>query len=131
MTIAWALLATACLVVELLTGTLYLLVLCVAFAAASALSALEISLPIQLSVATITGLTGLLLVHRWRTRNANPTPMPAIEHPQAIIVTTQAKGYRVRWRGTEWDATGPEGLADNTSVIITGQTGNTLHITPS
>jgi len=129
-TIAWALLAAACLVVELLTGTLYLLVLCAAFAAATALSALDISVPIQFTVATVVGFAGLLLVHRWRTRNANPAPMPAIEHPQATIVATHARGYRVRWRGTEWDATGPQGLADNTSVTITGQTGNTLHITP-
>ncbi|WP_018610298.1 NfeD family protein [Uliginosibacterium gangwonense] len=130
MTIAWAILAAACLVVELLTGTLYLLVLCAAFAVACALSALDINIPVQLTVATVAGMSGLLVVHRWRTRNAKHPPMPIIERPQATIVTTHGPGYRVRWRGTEWDATGPQGLADNTSVTITGQTGNTLHITP-
>lgn len=124
-------LAATCLIAELLTGTLYLLVLCVAFAGACALSALDAGIPLQISVAAIIGIVGIFVVQRWRNRNARTSsPSPTIENPLATIVGNNGPLYRVRWRGTEWNATGPQGLSESTTVTITGQNGNTLHIEP-
>lgn len=128
MTITWALLATGCLIAELLTGTLYLLVLCAAFAGATGIAALELSIPLQISAATLIAVIGAFLVRRWRTRSPKASALAAVEHPVASIVTADGPRYRVRWRGSEWNATGPAGLPEGSTVAITGQSGNTLHI---
>jgi len=134
MIITWALLAAACLVAELLTGTLYLLVVSIAFSIACALAALDMATYIQFCVASLAAILGLtpLILKRRRSRNAaaNSSPSPEISNPVATIVDICGPQYRIRWRGTEWNATGPQGLKENTAVIITGQTGNTLHIEP-
>lgn len=126
----WAIAAATCLVAELLTGTFYLLVLCLAFSVGCALAALEFSFTLQIVSASLTGLLGTALVHRWRARNKATEPALPLAQGTATVVTVQAQGYRVRWRGTEWNAEGPAGLAENACVEIVGQTGNTLHIAP-
>lgn len=130
MTITWAMLAAVCLIAELLTGTLYLLVLCAAFASACALAALDFGIPLQISVAALIGVMGIFVVQRWRTKNTQQSPSPTLENPIGTVVGINGPQYRVHWRGTEWNATGPQGLGENASVTITGQSGNTLHIEP-
>ena len=130
MIITWAALAAVCLIVELLTGTFYLLVLTVAFAGACGLAALDTGIPAQISLAAIIGVIGLLAVQRWRTRRRDASPAATLENAVATVVGTNGALYRVRWRGSEWNARGPEGLSENATVRITGQSGNTLHIEP-
>lgn len=131
MTILWAIAAAACLVAELMTGTFYLLVLCLAFSVGCGLAALDVSLSVQIVAAAITGLLGIVLVRRWRSRNnaVSPTP-PIATNALVTIISSQGSRYRVRWRGTEWDANGPAGMPENATAMISGQTGNTLHIEP-
>ena len=124
----WAIAAATCLVAELLTGTFYLLVLCLAFSVGSALAALELSFTIQVVSAAVTGLLGTALVHRWRAKNKATEPALPLTQGTATVVAIQAQGYRVRWRGSEWDAEGPAGLSENATVAIVGQTGNRLRI---
>jgi membrane protein implicated in regulation of membrane protease activity len=130
MIITWAALAAVCLIAELLTGTFYLLVLTVAFAGACGLAALDTGIPAQISLAAIIGVIGLLAVQRWRTRRRDASPAATLENAVATVVGANGALYRVRWRGSEWNARGPEGLSENATVRITGQSGNTLHIEP-
>ena len=129
----WVLTAIALVVVELLTGTFYLLVLAIAAAAGGALAYLGLPFWQQAAFATLIGVLGVAFVHRFRVRapsvvggsNAidvghRVTLQSWINEPQGLA--------RVSYRGTLWDAKVIGERGTGTTFYIRGVDGSTLHI---
>lgn len=102
----WFVLGFGLLVAELLTGTFYLLVLALAFAAAAVATLLGASLPLQLLVAAIIGLGGSLWLRRVRgVRRAAADHLQNMDVGQVVRVEHWApnRTARANYRGALWD----------------------------
>jgi membrane protein implicated in regulation of membrane protease activity len=92
--------------VELLTGTIYLLAVGVAFAAGGVAAWLGASHAAQLLAASVVGVVGVFAAHRWRRTRAPGTPDASYDVGQPV----QVRGWqpdgtaRVSYRGTLWSA---------------------------
>ncbi|HYC49187.1 MAG TPA: NfeD family protein [Burkholderiales bacterium] len=133
--IIWILTAIALVIVELLTGTFYLLVLGFAAAAGAALAWLDLPLAAQASAAAIVGVLGVALVRRYRVSTGQTaTSINAIDVGQRVTVESwvnEAEGLaRVHYRGTLWDAKIIGERGAGTTFYIRGVDGSTLHIAP-
>ena len=131
--IIWILAAIALVIVELLTGTFYLVVLGLAAAAGAALAWFNLPFSVQASVATIVGVLGVVLVHRYRVSSGQTaTSINAIDVGQRVTVESwvnEAEGLaRVHYRGTLWDAKVIGERGTGTTFYIRGVDGSTLHI---
>jgi membrane protein implicated in regulation of membrane protease activity len=120
-------------VVELLTGTFYLLVLAIAAAAGALLAWLGQPLAAQAGFAVAVGVVGVIIVHRYRVRTGVGIPGGnAIDLGQRVTLESwinEAEGIaRVSYRGTLWEArvVGPRG--DGSVYYIRGTDGSTLSI---
>src|SRR5690348_15508493 len=105
----WILVAIALVVVELLSGTFYLLVLGIAASGGAALAYLGLPLSAQAGFATAVAIVGVILVHRYRVRHVPGAPGGnAIDIGQRVTLESwinEAEGIaRVSYRGTLWDA---------------------------
>jgi membrane protein implicated in regulation of membrane protease activity len=131
----WMLTAIALVIIELLTGTFYLLVLAVAAAGGAVLAYLGLSFEVQAGFATILGVLGVVFVHHFRVRNKKgESAVNAMDVGQRVTLESwvnESQGLaRVRYRGTLWDAkvTGERG--SGTTFYIRGVDGSTLHVAP-
>lgn len=107
----WWLLAGAAVAFELVTGTIYLLLTAVAFAAAAVAAHLGAPLPVQLVVAAVVGVA---TVGAWylkqRTRPAGPPPQASPDMNLDIGERVQVDAWLadgtalVRHRGAQWTA---------------------------
>jgi membrane protein implicated in regulation of membrane protease activity len=129
-TIVWTLLAVAAIVAEMMTGTLYLLVLGAAAAAGALASWLGWGFAVECLVAAAVMVAGSLSVRRWRPRTGQG--MPDDVQGNAEVASREANGQiRVRWRGTEWDArvdgaSTNEGFLPGDKVVLLRKEGNLL-----
>jgi len=107
----WWLVCGALIAVELATGTFYLLMLALGFAAAALSAHLGLSSSLQMVVAAVVGGAAVVLWHRLRQRH--PPALPASKNPdvnldigQAVQVEQwSADGQtQVKYRGAEWQA---------------------------
>lgn len=107
----WWLLALGLAVLELLSGTFYLLVIALGCAAAGLAAALGAPVWLQPLVAAVVALAGTAWVRR--SRAGAPTPEAAQRNPDVIAdvgerVHVEAWGEdgraRVQYRGTQWTA---------------------------
>lgn len=127
MTLFWLVAAVGAIVIEMLTGTLYLLVIGIAAAMAAALAWAGVDVVWQLLVAAGVGVLGALSVRSFK-------PLPSGGLPQALggrveVVSVSVPGkMRVRWRGTEWDANGPTAARVGDSLNVLGRNGNVLEV---
>jgi membrane protein implicated in regulation of membrane protease activity len=133
--IIWILTAIALVIVELLTGTFYLLVLGIAAAAGAAFAWFGLPFFAQAGVATIVAALGVLLVRRYRVSTGRTaTSINAIDVGQRVTVESwvnEAEGLaRVHYRGTLWDAKVIGERGAGTTFYIRGVDGSTLHIAP-
>lgn len=129
----WILTAIALVIVELLTGTFYLLVLGIAAAAGAALAYFGMTFGVQTGAATVIAVLGVVLVHRYRANAARgATPANAIDVGQRVTFESwvnEAEGLaRVSYRGTLWDAKVIGERAVGTLYYIRSIDGSTLHI---
>lgn len=131
----WILTAIALVVVELLSGTFYLLVLSIAAAAGGALAYFGQPFWIQASFATFIAVLGVVLVHRYRAaapRQSASTNAIDIGHRVTLQSwINEAEGLaRVSYRGTLWDAKviGERGPGPGSTFYIRGVDGSTLHV---
>jgi membrane protein implicated in regulation of membrane protease activity len=129
----WILTAIALVVVELLSGTFYLLILAIAASAAAVLAWLGVSFPVQAIAATALAILGVVLVHRYHARTrTSPSGANDIDVGQRVTLESwinEAEGLaRVIYRGTLWDAKVIGERAAGTSYYIRGADGSTLHI---
>lgn len=130
---AWALGALLLIVVELLTGTFYLLVLAVAAFGAAGAAWLGQALPVQAVVAAVLAGIGVFWVHVYRARNA-ARQMPSIDAGQPANfeqwIDRAAGLARVRYRGASWEARLSEDAAVEPGAIVyvLATEGNTLKV---
>lgn len=131
MAIFWAVLAGAAIVAELMTGTLYLLVLGASAAAACLLAATtNASVAVQLAVFSILCVPSMMALRKHR-KNQPPAKLMAADVGQQveILFVREDGSYRVRYSGTEWDAVSVDSPAPGENpkwLVIVGTHGNLL-----
>jgi len=136
MTIFWAVVAGTAIIAELLTGTLYLLVLGGAAAAACALAfGTDVSAAAQFALFSALCIPTMLVLRKRRLDNPLPSVMAADVGSRVEVVSVREDGtYRVRYSGTDWDAVLVEGAATADApkwLVIVGTDGNLLKCKPA
>jgi len=130
----WALLGLGLVVVELLTGTFFLLMLGIAAFGAAITAYLDGSFAAQSIVAAIVAAAGSWGVHVWRAKNEK-RQMPSIDAGQPASfeswIDEGARLARVSYRGTQWDArvAGADALSPGAIIYVTNTQGSTLAVT--
>src|SRR5258705_9282302 len=130
----WAILGLALVVIELLTGTFYLLMLGIAAFGAALAAWLGQPFGVQAVVAALVSAAGCYGVHVYRANNVKGQ-MASIDAGQPASfenwLDQGARRARVRYRGASWDA-----LVDGDAAIDAGAVlyvvkadGNTLNVT--
>jgi membrane protein implicated in regulation of membrane protease activity len=131
--LAWGVLGLALVIVELLTGTFYLLMLGVAAFGAAAAGWLGHSFSVQAIVASLVAGIGCYGVHAYRARN-KAGQMPSLDSGMPASfeswIDARARLARVRYRGANWDAhvEDAEALEPGTTVYVLATDGNTLKV---
>jgi len=131
--LAWLLLGLALVIVELLTGTFYLLVLGMAAFGAGAMAWFGGGFATQSIAAAAVALVGAYFVHAYRVRNAaqQMAPIDAGQPAKFEGWVDQSAGLaRVRYRGASWDARleGEAALQPGALVYVLATEGNTLKV---
>jgi len=131
----WAITGIALIIVEMLTGSFYLLVLGIAALAAAGAAWLGFSFWIQAVVIAAVAVTGVLLVKKFRGRSV-PASQRSLDIGQSVMLESwisEADGVaRVNYRNAQWEArvTG-ERVAGGKIFYIHGVDGNTLQVSAS
>ena len=129
----WAISGLGLVIVELLTGTFYLLMLGVAAFGAAGAAWLGYDFPAQVIVAAVIAAAGCYAVHLYRAKNRTQQ-MPQIDSGMPASfeswIDVGARLARVRYRGASWDARveGLEALEPGTTVYVLATDGNTLKV---
>jgi membrane protein implicated in regulation of membrane protease activity len=129
----WAIVGLALVIIELLSGTFYLLMLGVAAFGAAGAAWVGADFPLQVVVAALIAAGGCYGVHVYRARNTT-RQMPPIDAGMPASfenwVDAPARLARVRYRGASWDARveGLEALEPGTTVYVLATDGNTLKV---
>jgi len=129
----WAIVGLALVIVELLSGTFYLLMLGVAAFGAAGVAWLGYDFPAQVAVASLIAAGGCYGVHVYREKNRT-RQMPPIDAGMPASfenwIDAPARLARVRYRGASWDARveGLEALEPGTTVYVLATDGNTLKV---
>ena len=129
----WILTAIALVIVELLTGTFYLLVLAIAAAAGGALAYFALPFGLQAGFATLVGVLGVVFVHRYHSNAPKVAGgSNAIDIGHRVTLQSwinESEGLaRVNYRGTLWDAKVIGQRGTGTTFFIRGVDGSTLHV---
>ena len=133
--LVWLLVGLALVIVELLTGTFYLLVLGVAAFAAGLVASPWIGggFAAQSVCAAVVAIAGAYAVHAYRARNAaqQMAPIDAGQPASFESWVDQGAGLaRVRYRGASWDARlePSAALQPGALVYVLATEGNTLRV---
>ncbi|TIC83187.1 NfeD family protein [Crenobacter intestini] len=127
----WLSLALAALIGEFLTGTFYLLVFAVAFAAGGLLAFAGATLAVQLVGASAAALLGVLVLLKRRKPRHSPAADDLDLGERVEVVNWQGAYASVRYRGALWQAKAASGEGgDCTHAQIVGRDGNLLLIRP-
>ena len=132
--LAWAIIGLALVIIELLTGTFYLLVLGIAAFGAALAAWLGQGFPVQVVVAAAIAALGCYGVHVYRARNMT-RQMPQVDAGQPANFETWvdrgARLARVSYRGASWDALveGEESPEAGAILYVLATQGNTLKVT--
>jgi membrane protein implicated in regulation of membrane protease activity len=130
----WAILGLGLVIVELLTGTFYLLVLGIAAFGAALAAWLGQGFPLQAIVAAVIAALGCYGVHVFHAKNST-RQMPQVDAGQPASfeawVDEAARRARVRYRGTSWDALveGAASVDPGAPLYVVSTHGNTLTVT--
>lgn len=131
--LAWAVTGLVLAIVELLTGTFYLLMLGIAAFGAAAAAWLGLAFAAQSVVAAAVAAVGCYGVHVYRARNQAQQMAPIDAGNPASFeswVDAPARLARVRYRGATWDARveGAEALEPGATLYVIAADGNTLKV---
>lgn len=130
--IYWFLLAVGLVMLELATGTFYMLVLALALGIGGFAAMFGLSEPVQYSLSAIAGVLGTLILQHWRRGKVRATPVQSLDVGQAVqsIAWNKDGSARVVYRGTEWNAE-PESadLPQEGTFYIKAMRGSTLILT--
>lgn len=104
--IYWFLLALGLVMVELATGTFYMLVLALALSIGGFAAFFGYSAAIQYTVSAVAGIIGTLILQRVRRGKAAHEPNQSLDIGQPIqsISWNQDGSARAVYRGAEWSA---------------------------
>ncbi len=132
--VVWAVAGLVLVIVELLTGTFYLLVLGIAAFGAALAAWLGLQFSAQSVVAALIGAIGCYAVHLYRARNRAEQMAPIDAGMPASFeswLDAGARLARVRYRGASWDARveGGDALEPGSTVYVLAADGNTLRVT--
>ena len=133
----WFIAAAAVLIVELFTGTVYLLVVSAALFGAGLAALLTDSTAAAVMTAAVLSALGIWLVHgrlkqRGRLR-AQEAAADDLDIGQSVQIVRRLHGdmYEVFYRGTHWQARASQQPVQTASTaVITGKNGNILLIRP-
>ena len=130
----WAILGLALVMVELLTGTFYLLMLAIAAFGAALAAWLGQGFGVQAVVAAAIAAAGCYGVHVYRAKNVKEQMSPIDAGQPASFenwVDQGARLARVRYRGASWDALvdGEEAVDAGAMLYVVTTHGNTLKVT--
>jgi membrane protein implicated in regulation of membrane protease activity len=129
----WLIAGFLLVIVELVTGTFYLLVLGIAAFAGSAAAYLEFSFVVQAIVAAAVAVAGIAWVVRIR-RTSTAVKMRSLDIGQPVAfdhwVDRSAAHARVKYRDALWDATltGEAAGESGETLYVTAIDGNTLQV---
>ena len=131
--LAWAALGLLLVIVELLTGTFYLLMLGVAAFGAAGAAWLGYDFAVQAIVGSVVAGVGCDGVHVYREKNKAEQMAPVDAGMPASFeswIDAGARLARVRYRGASWDARveGAEALEPGATVYVLATEGNTLKV---
>lgn len=132
--LAWAILGLSLVIVELLTGTFYLLMLGIAAFGAAGAAYLGFAFPAQAMVAAAVAAAGCYGIYEYRARNASRQMQPVDAGQPANFegwVDQASRLARVRYRGASWDArVDGEAMPDAGAMLyVISTSGNTLTVT--
>ena len=106
----WFVIGFSLLILELVTGTFYILMLAVAFAAGGIAALLGLGLPLQFVIAAVVGVIASLLLRRSKLgrtairREASVDPLQSLDIGQTVEVKEWTNSSsRVTYRGSQWD----------------------------
>lgn len=129
----WLIAGIALCIVEMTTGTFFMLVIGIAAFAGAGTAWARYDFWTQALVAAAVATGGVLWVNAHR-RKSPGTPLPALDLGQTATFerwVSQGQGMaRVTYRGTSWEARLAEGLdpAPGTVLYIRAMDGNVLHV---
>lgn len=137
----WAILGLTLVIVELLTGTFYLLMLAIAAFGAALVAWLGHGIGVQAVVSALIAAAGCYGVHVYRAKNIKEQ-MPSLDAGQPASFEAwqdQAAGRaRVQYRGAPWDAViedaaggaaaGAPALEPGATLYVIAAHGNTLKV---
>jgi len=123
----------ALVIVELLSGTFYLLMLSVACFGAAGVALAGVGFPAQSIVAVVLASVGAYGVHAYRARNRAEQMVPIDQGQPARFEAWVDQGAllaRVRYRGASWDARveGEGPLEADAMLYVLNANGNTLTV---
>ncbi|HEV3009477.1 MAG TPA: NfeD family protein [Burkholderiales bacterium] len=131
--IVWAVGGLVLVIVELLTGTFYLLMLGIAAFGAALAAWLGLEFPAQAIVAAVVSAAGCYGVHVYKAKNRAQQMAPIDAGMPASFESWLDAGERlakVRYRGASWDARveGLEAIEPGATVYVLAADGNTLRV---
>ena len=130
----WAILGLTLVIIELLTGTFYLLVLGIAAFGAALAAWLGQGFPVQTIVAAVISGFGCYGAHVYRAKNATQQ-MPNVDTGQPASfenwIDQGGRLARVSYRGASWDALvdGDAAVDAGAMLYVVTANGNTLKVT--
>jgi membrane protein implicated in regulation of membrane protease activity len=129
----WAVVGLGLVIVELLTGTFYLLMLGIAAFGAAGAAWLGYDFSVQVIVVAVVAAVGCYAVHAYRQKNKAQQMAPLDAGMPANFenwIDAPARLARVRYRGASWDARveGAEALEPGATVYVLAADGNTLKV---
>lgn len=134
----WLIAGMVLIIIEVTTGTFYLLVLGIAAFAGALAAYFGAGVLAQVVCTGIVAVIGLFGVHRWhRSRPADSQRDRSLDLGQTVTLETwvdqPAKRARVKYRGTTWDAqlVGDANVQFNDTLYICGTQGSLLEVSRS
>lgn len=129
----WAVIGLALVIVELLTGTFYLLMLGIAAFGAALAAWLGYDFSVQCTVAVVVSAIGCYGVHLYRAKNRAQQMAPIDTGMPASFeswLDAGARLARVRYRGASWEARveGGEAIEPGATLYVLAADGNTLRV---
>ena len=130
----WLIAAFCLVILELVTGTFYLLVLGIAGFAGAAVAWTGLEFRWQAVVAAAVAVAGMIWVHHWRLRSKRTASTFSVDagHPAAFDswINRDTGQARVRYRDALWDAHvegGAQGERGEVLYVVSAN-GNTLKV---
>jgi membrane protein implicated in regulation of membrane protease activity len=132
--LVWLIAAFSLVIIELLTGTFYLLVLGISAFAGAAVAGAELSFLWQAVSASVIALAGCVWVHHWHRRQAGAGASAfSVDSGQPAVfeswISRDSRHARVRYRDALWDAVVRDADPQPGEVLyVVSVHGNTLEI---